>query len=231
MITKSLITRNKRYYEALGPVPQGVLSPRDFYRFKWVRRHLYGNSVLDVGCGRAYFLKLIRPDYQIAGIEITKVRVEDCNQILGQNAVKLGNLDGRLDFKDGCYDTVVCMEVLEHLIDPQKTLQELVRISRKRVIITVPFNEKIQYIVCIHCAKYTPISGHLHTFNKENIGDIIPNNARIMKIELICNKVLNYSSGLRSIFKLPTPISSITDRILNRIIPKAGWMMVILDKK
>jgi len=69
------------------------------------------------------------------------------------------------------------------------------------------------------------------TFSRENIRGIIPDNAEIVKIELICNKALNYSSGLRSIFKLPTPISSITDRILNRIIPKAGWMMVILDEK
>lgn len=231
MIDKSLIKRNKRYYEALGPAPHGVLLPRDFYRFKWVKRHLYGNSVLDVGCGRADFLKLIKPDYQIAGIEVTKVRMEDCNQILGKNAVRLGNLEEKLDLEDSCYDTVVCMEVLEHLIDPHKTLQELIRISRKRVIITVPFNERIQWFLCVHCARYTSSSGHLHTFNKENVQGIIPKNVKVVEIELIHNKAINVIPGLRFVFKLPVQISSTIDRIFTRIIPKATWMMVILDKK
>ena len=231
MINKSPIKRNKRYYEALGPAPKWVLSPRDFYRFKRVKGHLYGNSVLDVGCGRADFLKLIKPDYQIAGIEITKVRVADCNTRLGQNAVKLSNLDGRLDFEDDSFDTVVSLEVLEHLEDPEKALKDLIRISRKRIIVTVPFNEKIQYVLCIHCAKYTPVSGHLHTFNKENIKDIIPNNARIVRIELIANRALSYFLEFSSIFRLPIPISSTIDNILNHINPRACWVMVILDKK
>jgi 2-polyprenyl-3-methyl-5-hydroxy-6-metoxy-1,4-benzoquinol methylase len=75
MITKSPIKRDKKYYETLGPVPQGILLPLDHYRFKLVRRHIYGKSVLDVGCARGDFLKLIKPDYQIAGIEVTEHRV------------------------------------------------------------------------------------------------------------------------------------------------------------
>ena len=106
------------YYEALGPAPQGVLSSRDFYRFKTVRNYIYGNSVLDVGCGRADFLKMIKHDYQIAGVEVTKQRIEDCNRILGQDVVRVGNLEEELNFEDDSYDTVICMEVLEHLVDP-----------------------------------------------------------------------------------------------------------------
>lgn len=93
MITKSPIKRNETYYEALG-LPKGVLSPRDFHRFKRIRKYLYGNSVLDVGCGRADFLNLIKGDYQIAGIEVNKERVDYCNQVLGQNAIWLGDLEG-----------------------------------------------------------------------------------------------------------------------------------------
>ena len=230
MIAKSPIERNKMYYEALGPAPKGVLSPRDFYRFKRVRKHLLGDSVLDVGCGRADFLNLIKAEYQIGGTEVTQQRAKDCNQVLGQDAVRQGNLEEGLEFEDSCYDTVVCTEVLEHLVDPQKTLKELVRIGRKRVIITVPFDQKIEYVLCMHCARYTPVSGHLHTFNKKNIKGIIPNNVRVVKIELICNKYLSYFPGLRSIFRFPIPISLTVDRISNSIIPRASWMMIVLDK-
>lgn len=231
MITKSQIKRNKAYYEALGPVPKGIVSHRYSYRFKQVKRWLCGKSVLDVGCARGDFLKLIKLDYQISGTEVNIQRVDCCNHILGQNVVKLGNLDERLDFETNSFDTVLSLEVLEHLEDPEKALKELTRISRKRIIITVPFNEKIQYVLCIHCARYTPYSGHLHTFNKGNIKDIIPNNARIVRIELICNKVLSYFPGLRSTFRLPILISSTIDKISNYIVPRVRWMMVILDKK
>ena len=101
MITKSSIMRDKKYYEALGSVPQGVLLPMDFYRHKLVRCHIYGNSVLDVGCAReGDFLKLIKRDYQIAGIEVTKQRVEDCNRILGQDVVRLCNLEEEIDIEN-----------------------------------------------------------------------------------------------------------------------------------
>ncbi len=202
----------------------------DFYRFKLVRRYLYGNSVLDVGCAKADFLNLIKSEHQIAGIEVNGERVDCCNQALGQDAVRLGNLDGRLNFEDNSFDTVVCLEVLEHLEDPEKALKELVRVSRKRVIATVPFNEKLRYVLCIHCARYTPYAGHLHSFNNENIKGIVPSNAKVVKIELICNRALSYFAGLSSIFRLPIPVSSTFDGIFNSIIPRATWMMFILDK-
>ncbi len=229
MINKSPVKRTKTYYEALGP-PKGVLSPRDFYRFKRVRKYLYGSSVFDVGCGYGDFLKLINPNHQIGGTEVNKERVDYCNQVLGQNAIRLANLDERLDLEDSSFDTVVCSEVLEHLEDPEKALKELVRVARKRVIITVPFNEKIRYVLCVHCARYTPYSGHLHSFDKENIRGIIPDNARLVKIELICNGVLIYFPRLSFVFRLPVLVSFLIDKILNHIFPRAAWILLILDK-
>jgi len=229
-MAESQIQKNRMYYEALGRA-KARPNYRDFYRFGRVRKYLFGNSVLDVGCCEADFLNLIKSDYQIAGIEVNDQRVDYCNQVLGGNAVKLGNLDDKLDFEDGSFDTVMCLEVLEHLVNPEKALKELVRISRKRVIITVPFNEKIRYVLCLHCAQYTPVSGHLHMFNRENIRSIIPDNAGIVKIDLICNKALSYLPGLRSVFRLPIPVGLTIDRITNHIIPQSSWMMVVLDKE
>ncbi|MHB8104778.1 MAG: class I SAM-dependent methyltransferase [Dehalococcoidales bacterium] len=226
----SSLKKNKQYNEAAG-LPKSVLSILDFHRFKRVKKHLYSKSILDIGPGRADFLKSIKSDYEISGIDMNMERVKYCNQILGQDAVKLGNLETGLDFEDGSFDTVTCLEVLEHLADPQKAIKELVRVSRKRVIITVPFDEEIQYVLCIHCAKYTPYSGHLHSFNQQTLKNIIPDNARIVKTELIGNKVSGIFPYLSSIvFSAPFFISSFIDGLANRIFPRATWLMVILDK-
>lgn len=217
--------RSKIFYEELDP---GIPRYTDFYRFKAVERYISGNSVLDYGCGRADFLKLIKSNYKIAGIEINAKIVEYCNNILGEKVVVLGNVEEGINLEDNCYDTVVCLEVLEHLNDPLGALRELYRISRKRIIITVPFDEKIKWEQCIHCGKYTPIYGHLHSFNTENIKNILPINARLVKIELICSKIFVYS--LSPILRLPIKISSIIDTIFIRLFKKARWIMIILDK-
>ena len=229
MITKSSVKKSDMYYAALGPV-KATLGCSDLFRFRRVRKYLRGNSVLDVGCGKAGFLSLIKNDYEIAGTEVNEERIDYCNQVLGQDVITLGNLDGELAFGDASFDTVVCLEVLEHLEDPGKAFRELVRVSRKRVIATVPFNEGPQWFLCLHCARYTPESGHLHTFNRENVKSIIPADATTARIGLICNDGLISFPGLRSVFRLPTPISSAIDSILNRVIPRARWMMIILDK-
>lgn len=230
MITKSPIKRDEKYYETLGSVPQGILLPLDHYRFKLVRRHIYGNSVLDAGCARGDFLKLIKPDYKIAGIEVTKQRVEDCNKILEQDVVRLCNLEEEIDLENNCYDTVVSLEVLEHLVDPQETLQHIIRISKKRCIISVPCDEKIQWLLCVHCARYTPISGHLHSFNEAKIKQCLDNCTE--NVEII--KLARFGSFfLRLVPKfIPFRLKFLIDRLFCRLFPKyARWLLLIADKK
>ena len=230
MITKSSIKRDKKYYEALGPVPQGILSPLDFYRFKLVRSDIYGNSVLDVGCARGDLLKLIKPDYQIAGIEVTRQRVEDCNRILGQDVVRLCNIESEIDIESNCYDTVVSMEVLEHLIDPQETLQHLIRICRRRVIITVPCDEKLQWLLCVHCARYTATSGHLHSFNEVKIKSCLDNgteNVEIIKLMRFGNPLLKFVPNF-----IPFRLKFLVDKLFCRLLPKyARWLLLVADKE
>ncbi len=51
-----------------------------------------------------------------------------------------------IPFKTGCFDTVICSEVLELVPDPLKVLQEIYRILKSRgvVLICVPFLYRIQ---------------------------------------------------------------------------------------
>lgn len=44
----------------------------------------------------------------------------------------------KLPYKDNSFDLVVCTEVLEHLDAPPKVLNEILRTSRKYVLISVP---------------------------------------------------------------------------------------------
>ena len=56
---------------------------------------------------------------------------------------------------------------IEKLIEKLKTGGKL--------IITTPYNEKLEYYLCVHCNLPTPKNAHLHSFNKQNIKEIISN--------------------------------------------------------
>jgi|GEM_PF-400483 SAM-dependent methyltransferase len=231
MMTPGLsIKRHEKYYEALGPVPEGNLSSLDYYRFELVKRHICGKSVLDVGCARGDFLKLIKSEYQIAGIEATKKRAEDCNKILDQDVVRVCNVEEGIGFEDNNFDTVVCMEVLEHLINPQETLEHLIRISRIRTIITVPYDEKIKWILCIHCAKYTPVSGHLHSFNEVKLKQYIDGlkaDVKRIKLSKFGNSFLRFVPSF-----VPFRLKFLIDKIFCKLFPRhTKWILLIVDKR
>ena len=126
--------------------------------------------ICEVGCGDGELLKVIRtvyPSQQISACDISPEQVEmaagrkenDKVQFSVQNAESLSGYD------DQSFDIVICVEVLEHLERPERGLDELVRISRDAMLISVP-NEPIWRMLNIARGKYwnalgnTP--GHLN---------------------------------------------------------------------
>lgn len=90
-------------------------------------RFLRGRSILDVGADRCHLREHIDPGASYWGIG------------LGGNPDQEVDLEhGRLPFDDGAYDTVLCLDVLEHLANPHETFDELCRISRDVVIVSLP---------------------------------------------------------------------------------------------
>lgn len=226
---KPQIKKVKIYYDALG---HAIRKPTlgDIYRFQYVKRYIKGVSVLDIGCCTADFLLLLKNRYEIAGTEVNMERVNYCNSLFDKEIVKLGNLDEPLNFADNSFDTVTCMEVIEHLENPKAAINELLRICNSRLIITVPYNETINYILCLNCAKFTPTSGHLYSFNENNIYDYLPHNIKIKKIEIINNNILRAYHITDRLMRLSFNITFYIDRIFNILHHKANWMLIIIDK-
>lgn len=91
---------------------------------------LHGN-ILDVGCWEADLRDAIRdPGVHYTGIDF------------GGNPDIKANLEQleRLPFDDGNFDCVVCTDVLEHLENLHFMAEELARVSKKYLIISLPNN-------------------------------------------------------------------------------------------
>ena len=101
-----------------------------------------GERALDVGCHDGVFGKLLlKRGYfsEVYGVDLD----EPCLQIARENglvATRLDLNDGRLPYPDCYFDTVTCLDVMEHLIYPLSVLKEIHRVLKENgnVIVSTP---------------------------------------------------------------------------------------------
>jgi len=107
-----------------------------------------GDRLLDVGCGWGRTISGIKyfvPDTMTVGIDVNRIRLDQARRILddlqlGDN-VELGICDADdLGFRDGSFDVVVSVRLLQYVPDPVRTVKEFTRVLKPggRLVITVP---------------------------------------------------------------------------------------------
>jgi GT2 family glycosyltransferase/SAM-dependent methyltransferase len=95
-----------------------------------------GSPLLDVGCGiGAYLTALEHLGLLARGIEINPLYVAEAQALNRQVQLYEGT---KLPFCEGEFDTVMAIEVLEHIPDWELTLAEMLRVARRCVLISVP---------------------------------------------------------------------------------------------
>jgi SAM-dependent methyltransferase len=83
--------------------------------------------VLDVGCDEAVLRAYCRSGSYVG---LDKTGAADVHQDLAR--------DGRLPFAEQSFDTVVCWDVLEHLDEPHALFDELARVTRAHLLVSLP---------------------------------------------------------------------------------------------
>lgn len=89
-----------------------------------------GKRILDLGCANGYSTSQIdkfAPQAEIFGIDISEKLIRFAKKKYPKFKFLVADA-GNLPFPDKNFDTVVCTEVLEHLVSPQKVLQEIHRV-------------------------------------------------------------------------------------------------------
>lgn len=85
----------------------------------------FGNSILDVGCDAGVMREFVNGRY--VGVDY-----------YGKPDVRVNLEEDDLPFRKGQFDTVLSIEVLEHLNQLHHTFDELIRVSKSYVIVTLP---------------------------------------------------------------------------------------------
>ncbi|MEO5782252.1 MAG: class I SAM-dependent methyltransferase [Ginsengibacter sp.] len=103
-------------------------------------------NILDVGCGRGYLLQKIKsvyPEIEVAGMDVVNILDDDQISFFEANITNTG-------FKDDQFETVICTHTIEHLLNLQLCINELVRITRKKLIIVTPCQRYFYYTLDEH---------------------------------------------------------------------------------
>jgi 2-polyprenyl-3-methyl-5-hydroxy-6-metoxy-1,4-benzoquinol methylase len=123
-----------------------------------------GETILDIGCGHGVYGKeLLKKGYRYTGIEANKGYVEEASKHVHALCMRAE----KLEFPDKSFDTVILLEVLEHLEDPYAALSEILRVTRENLIVSVPnispMKECVEYNVVMH---HFLESTHVNFFTK-----------------------------------------------------------------
>jgi len=98
------------------------------------------STILDVGCGEGFTLTRLQEEKigkTLSGVDNFDKAIELGKKVNPSLKIKKGDIYN-LPYKDNSFDLVLCMEVLEHLEKPDKALDELKRVSKKYVLLSVP---------------------------------------------------------------------------------------------
>ena len=90
-----------------------------------IKQYGRGEHYLDVGCGTGLILRHL-PAGAI-GIDLNPRHIDRARNYAPQASIEIGDAE-HLRFSDRQFSTVVCTEVLEHLVHPEYALSEIYRV-------------------------------------------------------------------------------------------------------
>ena len=104
--------------------------------FFTIAKLLKENSrVLDVGCGDGELMKYITENIteNVRGLEISKANIQKC--IAKGLTVIEGDAEKDLkQFPSSSYDFVILSQTLQAFLDPEKVMNELLRVGKKAIV-------------------------------------------------------------------------------------------------
>ncbi|HMU47105.1 MAG TPA: class I SAM-dependent methyltransferase [Chitinophagaceae bacterium] len=112
-------------------------------------------TLLDVGCGRGYWLSILK---QKTNLDLTGCDLFEKGDLEGIKYAK-GDIEN-LPFADNSFDIVTCCHTIEHIRDIKKAITELKRVAKRQIVIVTPKQRYYYYTLDLHL-HFFPVSEYL----------------------------------------------------------------------
>jgi len=117
-------------------------------RYEFAKGFVKGRSVLDLGCGIGHGTEMLSGEAKkIVGVEIDSMKLNTAHLYFNKKNIDYIIADARfLPFKENMFDTVISLEVIEHLIEHDKYLADIKKVLNPngKAIISTPDKEIIR---------------------------------------------------------------------------------------
>jgi len=106
-----------------------------------------GKDVCDVGCGTGHLLSLVQQRFSprsLAGFDVSVEALKVAQDVVTDAVFRECDVNNAID---GSFDVVLCSEVLEHLLHPQRALRTILSLVRPGgfAVLTVPDGRHDRY--------------------------------------------------------------------------------------
>lgn len=196
MIISNYSEGNLKKYNSKNPLKQFFIKRLHRKIISAVKTFSQNNSslfVLDAGCGEGFVSHSLNnavSEIKTLGVEYTNEALEIAKKSFPSYSFEQGDVTA-LSYPDGYFDVAVCSEVLEHLKQPEKALCELLRVSKKGVVITVPHEP----FFCIsnmlslnHLKTFGNPEGHINHWTRRSFNHFIANGVTKSRITIQINR-------------------------------------------
>ena len=192
-------------------------------------------TVLDVGCGSAWVARELLPkNKKITSLDIAVTNVSKALKLYsGSNHFGLVSDSFNLSVKSDSFDVIIASEIIEHVPEPKDFVKELFRVLKPGgvLIITTPYKELLQFSLCIHCNKETPLHSHIHSFDEEILISLYQkNDLKRCGYYRFGNKVLTHLRIHIFLKYLPYKLWKLVDDLASLIIRKQNHIIVKYEK-
>lgn len=129
-----------------------------------------GSRLLDVGCGDGYLCSMLgelKGGFVVGG-DLSYARMLRAARRFTRCRF-VSTFAHQLAFRNDAFDLVSAVQMLEHTQDPGEVLRELVRVSRRFILLTVPHEERLETVLCPHCARTFYKNGHIQSFSEADV--------------------------------------------------------------
>lgn len=120
---------------------------KPFHYIFWKRKlkKLIKNGVLlDIGCGKGFFLEYMTKFYLTMGTDVSKYAVQESKKMLKDVPLCVSDATN-LCFKNGIFDIITAFDIIEHLNNPKQMFDECNSVLKSNglLVLTTPNTESV----------------------------------------------------------------------------------------
>ncbi|MCL5069541.1 MAG: class I SAM-dependent methyltransferase [Actinobacteria bacterium] len=189
----------------------------------WYNRWIVGKfdkylkgKILEVGCGIGNFTKILTNYGEVFAIDIDRYYIAEVGKAVGDRVkVQLGDIGKSTDFFNGQkFDSIICLNVLEHIKEDKDALKNLYYLLNKEgiLVLLVPAHDFL-------FGKIDKSIGHYRRYDKAKLNKLVTN----VGFKIINERIMNMLGGIGWWFSSKLFVNSKVDtnkiKIFNLLAP------------